>query len=150
MTLTDEKPLPTPNADTRIFWEQCRQHRLKFQQCVNCGHIRWPPSFICPSCYSASHDWIASAGRGTVFTFVVYHQAFHPAFENDLPYVVAIIELAEGPRILSNIVHCRPDAVTCGMPVELTWEDVTETVSLPKFQPAADAVVDCGPAPETD
>ena len=70
-----------------------------------------------------------------MYTFVVYHVAFDPAFEDDLPYVTAVVELSEGPRILTNIIDCKPDGVTCDMPVELAWDDVTEDVSLPKFRP---------------
>jgi uncharacterized OB-fold protein len=133
--MTYTKPLPKPNADTRIFWEQCKEHRLTFQKCNDCNHVRWPPALLCPQCHSVSHDGIVSPGRGTVYTFVVYHQAFHPAFKEDLPYVVAVIKLEEGPQIVSNIVGCDPVKVACDMPVELIWEDITDEFSLPKFQP---------------
>ena len=130
-----KKPLPIPNPDTRAFWEQCKNHRLTFQKCDGCGHVRWPPALICPRCHSLSHERIESAGQGTVFTFVVYHRAFHPAFQEYLPYVVAIVKLEEGPQFISNIVGCEPDQVACDMPVELVWEDVTREFSLPKFKP---------------
>jgi uncharacterized OB-fold protein len=134
--MDDAKPLPKPNADTRAFWKGCREHELRFQRCEHCGHVRWPPSTICPVCHSDGADWMVSSGRGKVFTFVVYHQAYHPAFEGNLPYVVAIVELEEGPHLLTNIVGCPPDAVRCDMAVEVIWDDVTEAFSLPKFQPA--------------
>jgi len=130
-----KKPLPQPNPDTKPFWDGCRKHELRFQKCRNCSHVRWPPSIICPMCYTQDTEWIRAGGRGKIYTFVVYHQAFHKAFENDLPYVTAIIELEEGPRLLSNIVGCRPQDVRCGMPVEVTWEDINEEFSLPKFKP---------------
>ena len=132
--MTYKKPLPNPNPDTRTFWEQCKNHRLTFQKCNDCGQVRWPPALVCPQCHSVSHESIESSGKGTVFTFVVYHQAFHPAFQEDLPYIVAIVKLEEGPRFISNIVGCEPDQVSCDMPVELVWEDITEEFSLPKFQ----------------
>jgi uncharacterized OB-fold protein len=78
---------------------------------------------------------ITASGKGKVFTFAVYHQAHHPAFKDELPYVVAIIELEEGVRFLSNIVECSPEEVRCEMPVEVVWENVTEAFSLPKFKP---------------
>ena len=131
-----DKPLPRPNADSRPFWEACRQHVLRFQKCLDCDHVRWPASIICPSCYSKETEWVQAGGKGTVYTYSVYHQAFHPSFEKDLPYVTAIIELEEGPRFLSNIVGCDPEDVHCDMPVEVTWEDVDENFSLPKFKPA--------------
>lgn len=76
-----------------------------------------------------------SNGRGKVYTYAVYRQAFHPAFADDLPYVTAVIALDEGPHFLSNIVGCDPDEVCCDMPVELVWEDVQGGFSLPKFRP---------------
>ena len=130
-----EKPLPVPNADTAPFWDGCRKHELRFQKCKECGHIRWPPSIICPKCHSMAHEMITAKGTGKIFTFAVYHQAYHPAFEKELPYVVAIVELEEGVRLLSNIVGCSHKQVMCEMPVEVIWEDVTEEFSLPRFQP---------------
>jgi uncharacterized OB-fold protein len=86
-------------------------------------------------CHSTETRWVVSRGKGRVYTFVVYHVAYHPGFENDLPYVVADVELEEGPRLVTNIVGCGPGDVKCEMPVEVTWEDITEEFSLPKFKP---------------
>ena len=130
------KPLPRPNPDTQPFWDACQQHELRFQKCLDCDHVRWPASIICPSCYSKETERIKASGKGTVYTFTVYHHAFHPAFKEDIPYVTAIIELEEGPHLLSNIVNCDPETVYCDMPVEVTWDDVDENYSLPKFKPA--------------
>lgn len=129
------KPLPQPNPDTKPFWNGCKQHELRFQKCVNCGHVRWPPSIICPRCHSKKNEWIVSSGEGTVYTFAVYHLKYHEEFEDILPYTTAIVELEEGPHILSNIVKCDSSEIHCGMAVEVVWEDVTEDVSLPKFKP---------------
>ena len=130
------KPLPKINADTKPFWDACRNHELRFQKCTECGHVRWPPSILCPLCYSNKTEWIRASGKGTVFSFVVYHKAFHPGFEADLPYVVAIVELQEGPQFLTNIVGCDPGEMSCEMPVDVVWEDITEEFSLPKFRPS--------------
>ena len=130
------KPLPKLNADTKPFWDGCRNHELRFQRCAECGHVRWPPSILCPLCYSKEVEWIRASGKGMVFSFVVYHKAYHPAFEADLPYVVAIVELEEGPHLLTNIVGCDPASVSCDMPVHVSWEDISEEFSLPKFRPA--------------
>ncbi len=132
------KPLPRPNADTKEFWKGCREHELRFQKCKNCDHVRWPPSVICPQCHSFEAKWIVSGGTGAIYSYVVYHIAFHPAFKKDLPYATAVVKLAEGPKILTNIVGCRPSELFCEMPVNLVWEDVSETVSLPKFTPFKD------------
>ncbi|MBU2551861.1 MAG: Zn-ribbon domain-containing OB-fold protein [Proteobacteria bacterium] len=132
-----EKPLPRPTSDTAPFWEACRRHELRFQKCLSCGHVRWPASILCPMCYSRETEWILSGGRGRVYTFVVYHHAFHPGFKADLPYVTAVVALEEGPRFLTNIVGCPPEAVRCEMPVEVAWEDLEEGFSLPKFRPVS-------------
>jgi uncharacterized OB-fold protein len=129
------KPIPYINGDSKEFWAGCKEHELRFQKCKACGHVRWPASIICPICYSEETEWMVAGGKGRVYTFVVYHVAYHPGFENDLPYVVADVELEEGPRLLTNIVGCRPDEVRCEMLVEVIWEDITEEFSLPKFKP---------------
>jgi len=129
------KPLPRINDDTRPFWEGCRAHELRVQKCTACDHVRWPASIICPNCHSLKTTWITAAGTGTVYSFVIYHVAYHPAFSDDLPYVAAVVELTEGPRIFTNIIECSPEAVTCDMPVEVVWDDVTDEVTLPKFRP---------------
>ncbi len=130
-----QRPLPQVNGDNEGFWAGCREHELRFQRCSDCGHIRWPASILCPQCHSRSSEWVTSSGRGKVYTYVIYRVAFHPAFEEALPYVVAVVELEEGPRLLTNIVGCPPEEVHCEMPVEVTWEDVTDEVTLPKFRP---------------
>jgi len=135
--MTYEKPLPHPNADDKIFWEGCREHHLRFQKCEECGLVRWPPSAICPNCYSRDTIWISAAGKGKVYTFAIFHRAYHPGFEGELPYVTAVVELEEGPHFLTNIVGCRPDEVKCDMVVEVIWEDITEEFSLPKFRPVS-------------
>ena len=132
-----KKPLPNMNGDNEEFWAGCKAHELRFQKCRACGHVRWPASIICPMCYSKEMQWTAAKGKGRVYSFAVYHVAYHPGFENDLPYVVADVELEEGPRLLTNIVGCRPDEVKCEMLVEVTWEDTTEEFSLPKFKPCS-------------
>jgi uncharacterized OB-fold protein len=130
-----EKPLPQPNADDRFFWDGCKEHKLLFQKCLNCGLVRWPPSIICPNCHSNDTEIIEATGKGRIYTYAVYHQAYHPGFESEIPYVTVIIELEEGPHFLSNITGCEPDEVECDMPVEVVWEDITEEFSLPKFKP---------------
>ena len=133
--MAHKKPLPRINADNRYFWEGCRHQTLKFQKCRDCGHVRWPPADFCPACLSNIYDYLVSKGWGRIYTFAVYHQAFHPAFADDLPYTVAIVALDEGPRLLTNIVQCRSDEVKCGMRVTVVWDAVDETITLPKFKP---------------
>ena len=135
--MTYQKPLPHPNADNKFFWDGCKEHKLLFQKCRNCDLVRWPPSIICPNCYSNDIEVIEATGKGKIYTYAVYHQAYHPGFEGEVPYITAVIELEEGPHYLSNIVGCEPDKVCCDMPVEVVWEDITPEYSLPKFKPVS-------------
>jgi uncharacterized OB-fold protein len=131
-----DSPLPKPNADTRPFWEGCRRKELRFQKCRDCGHVRWPPSIMCPECHATDTEWIVADGRGVIYSYVVYHVAFHPAFKDKLPYVTAVVELHEGPRILTNIVDCDPSALRCDMPVEVIWGEIDRKLHLHRFRPA--------------
>ncbi len=127
--------VPQPTGDTREFWEGCKEKRLRFQQCADCGHVRWPPSNLCPVCHSLEARWIDSSGRGRIYTFTVYHVAFHPAWKDKVPYVTAVVELEEGPRFLSNIVDAHPQTLSIGMPVEVVWEEAGEYF-VPRFRVA--------------
>jgi uncharacterized OB-fold protein len=98
--------------------------------------VRFPPSGHCPACGSAAHEWVDLSGAGRVFSFVVYHRLYHKGWESELPYVVAVIELAEGPRILSALTGIAPGDVVCDMAVKVVFDDVTGDVTLPKFAPA--------------
>ena len=129
------KPLPIPSEDSGPFWAAARQHKLSLQRCKSCGSFRFPPSPVCPECTAEGGEWTALKGRGRVFSFVVFHRAYHKSFEGDLPYAVAVVELEEGPRLLSNIVGIPADKVRCDMPVQVVFEDVTPECTLPKFKP---------------
>ena len=106
------------------------QRTLIFQRCNNCGHIRWPLSIVCPKCSSQKAEWIQSEGKGRVYTYVVFHVPFHPDFNDKIPYIVAIIELKEGPHFLSNIIGCDHTQIQCDMEVEIVWEDVSYKISF--------------------
>ncbi len=130
------KPLPLINEETKPYWEYCRKHELRMQKCLQCGHIRFPISVICPKCHSMEAEWAKLSGKGTIYSFTIYRVPYHPAFKDDIPYVVAIIQLDEGPRLESNIIGCRVEDVRIEMPVEVAFDDVTSEVTLPKFRPA--------------
>ena len=130
-----KKPLPRIDEESKGFWEACQRHELYVQQCGACGAYRHYPRAVCPACLSSDTRWVQSSGRGTVYTFTVTYQNLAPGFRESLPYVLAYVELDEGVRLLTNIIGCAPEAVTIGMPVEVTFEDVTPEVTLPKFRP---------------
>ena len=130
------KPIPTPSEDSVPYWEAAKNHELKLQQCRACPAFRFPPAEVCSECTCDEYDWKPVSGKGRVFSFVIYHRAYHPGFKEELPYVVAVIELDEGPRMLSNVTGCKPEEVRCDMPVEVAFEDITDEMTLPKFRPA--------------
>jgi hypothetical protein len=130
------KPLPRVDEESKGFWEACRRHELYIQRCRDCGAARYYSRALCPSCLSDAVEWLRCSGRGTVYTFTVTYQNQAGGFRDELPYVMAYVELEEGVRMLTNIVGCTPDAVRIGMPVEAVFEDVTPAATLPKFKPA--------------
>jgi uncharacterized OB-fold protein len=127
---------PRPNGDTKAFWEGSKKHQLMFQKCINCGHVRWPPSIACPSCHSFEYEWISAMGKGRIKSYVVYYTVVHPAYKDKVPYITAVVELEEGPRLLTNIVDCGLQDIHYDMKVEVYWEDIESGFSLPKFVPA--------------
>lgn len=129
------KPVPVPSPETAPFWEAAKAHRLSLPKCAQCGKVRFPPSGHCPACGAAEAEWVELTGRGRVFSFVTYHRLYHKGWEGELPYVVAVIELDEGPRILSTLTGVAPEAVACDMAVEVVFDDITEEATLPKFRP---------------
>lgn len=131
------KPLPLIDDDSRPFWEAARRHELLIHRCRLCGRYYFPASY-CRHCDADSMEWVRASGRGRVYTFTIYHATPHAGFKEDLPYVVAYVELEEGPLFLTNIVGCRNEEIRVGMPVEVVFEDVTEEVTLPKFRPVSE------------
>jgi uncharacterized protein len=132
---TYDKPLPILTEENRGHWDAALRGELRLQRCSTCGYARFPIATICPRCSSFQFEWALLSGRGTVASWVVFHKAYWPAFASDLPYIVAQIELEEGPRYTSNLVELGGQAVSIGMPVEVVFERVTSLVSLPKFRP---------------
>ena len=129
-----QPPLPQPDALTAPFWEACRRRALEVSVCTDCGHRFLPPGPCCPQCWSRRLAPQKVSGRGRVFSFAVYRRTYHPAMP--APYVVALIELDEGPRLISNIVGCTPEKVAVDMPVEVRFEVVGD-FTLPRFAPVS-------------
>jgi uncharacterized OB-fold protein len=132
-----EKPVPVPDEASRPFFEGARHHQLMLQRCTACGRWLWPVKSRCPHCWSPDLTWAAASGRGSLYSFTVVHQVVHPAFAAAVPYIIAAIDLEEGVRIISNIVDCPHDELRIGMPLTVTFEEVSAAVTLPKFRPAA-------------
>lgn len=131
------KPLPDPTDASRPFWDACRRHELRIQRCLDCGSLIHYPKIHCPKDGGERFEWALMSGRGSVYSFIVCHRAFHESFKPEVPYVVAVIELEEGVRLMSNVIGVDPDDVHVGMAVAVEFEDVNESFSLPKFRPAS-------------
>jgi len=135
MSMKMQKPLPGINELNKPFWEATKRHELVLQHCLKCGVYRYPAGLTCPECVSDELEWRKVSGRGVVYTWTVFHRAYHPAFANEIPYAVVAVELDEGPRMITNLVDCQLVDIKIGIPVEVTFEDVNEEISLPKFRP---------------
>ena len=131
-----EKPLPVKTAENAPYWESAKEHALKLPRCGGCAAFRYPPTEFCPRCLSDETEWRAISGRGTIYSFIVVHQRYDPSFADDLPYNVAVVELGEGPRLVTNVVGIDNKDLRVGMPVTITYEDITEEFTLPKFRPS--------------
>jgi uncharacterized OB-fold protein len=128
------RPRPVLTHDTAFWWEAVQQGRLLIQRCSSCGALRHPPGPMCGACRSLDWDTIEASGRGVVFSFVVNHHPQLPAF--DYPLVVALVELEEGTRLVSDLVDCPPDEVAIGMPVQIDFVAVDDELTLPLFRRA--------------
>ena len=130
------KPLPQPLAWSRPFWEAAREHRLVLKTCGECGHVDHPPYLYCTACGADRHEWRAARGTATLVAYAVNTYSVPAAFMEDLPYVLAIVKLPEGPQMISNIVECDPATLRNGMALEVVFHDAAPGVVLPKWRPA--------------
>ncbi|MEO8605561.1 MAG: Zn-ribbon domain-containing OB-fold protein [bacterium] len=124
---------PTTTPDTKFFWEALQDNRLLVQRCTGCAALRHPPRPMCPRCNSLAWDTVESSGRGVVYSFVLPRHPPWPWFEGT--YIVALIEMEDGTRMISNLCDVEADAVTIGMPVQAFIEHFDNGVSLPQFRP---------------
>ena len=129
------KPLPRVTPELAPFFAAARERKLVVQRCAGCGLLRFPPRELCSRCWSRESTWTPVSGRGEVFSFYWMHQIYHPGFAAEVPYAVVIVALEEGPHVLSNVVGCSRDELHIGLPVEVTFEDASADVTLPKFRP---------------
>jgi uncharacterized OB-fold protein len=129
------KPLPTPDADTATFWKALREGRLLLQHCLDCAAVHYYQQGFCRNCGSARLEHRAASGRGKVHSYSVVYRAPGPAFKDETPYAVLLVELEEGPRMISSLVGGDPEQVTFDMPVELVCQTVNAEISLPRFKP---------------
>ena len=138
--MTTEKkyklPLPVVHPDNEPYWTALKNHEIKMQRCNDCNTLRYPVSPVCHKCLSEAATWEKLSGKGTLRSWIVVEAATgNPAWSEDIPYVVALVDLAEGTRLTTNIVETDPYKLEYGQPVEIVYDDVTPEVTLAKFKP---------------
>jgi uncharacterized OB-fold protein len=137
---SDAYTRPLPDLDRKLtqpYWEATRNHELRIQQCDACGHLWFPPSFCCPQCLGEAITWTRVSGRAKLWSWINMWQMYYLGFANERPYLVAFVELEEGPRLMASLQGVAPDApeLRCDMPLEVVFDDVTPEVTLPRFRP---------------
>jgi uncharacterized OB-fold protein len=137
LTPIPAKPLPTIEPVTRGFWDLANRGRLSVQRCDDCGDRHYPGSPVCPRCLSKAQFWEPVTGRATLLSWVRFHRAYWDGFASDIPYVVLLVQLAEGPVMISNLVGAKAEDVPIGAPMEVVFERASEQINLPKFRPKA-------------
>ena len=137
-----DRPLPQPiTPEARPYWDGLREHRLLLPRCRDCGKAFFYPRVLCPFCHGAAIDWIQASGRGRLYSFEIAYQTINKAFKVKPPYVLAMVELEEGPRMMSNLINVAADpaVLRCDMPVEIVFHQLTDDITVPLFQPAGSA-----------
>jgi uncharacterized protein len=133
------KPLPQITTEAKPFWDAAAQQKLAMQRCLDCYAYIWTPRPACYECGSERLEWSQFSGRGEIYSFTVIRQivgrAASKAFGPDIPYVVAWIDLEEGPRMISNVIGCPVEDVQIGMKVSVEFEQQSAELWLPKFKP---------------
>lgn len=134
---TSQLPAPAPasNLETEEFWRAAAEGHLLLRKCDDCSSVIWYPRAFCPDCGSLSTSWTEASGDGVVYSFTVVHRS-PGLFEQSVPYVVAYVELAEGPRVLTNVVDCDPSEVQIGQPVRVVFHDTGKGSAVYRFRPA--------------
>jgi len=130
-----KRPVPSANEpDTKEFWAATKEKEFRYQQCDNCETVIFYPRRHCTGCTSSKLTWKVSMGTGTIYTYSVVRQSYHPFFRHLVPYTVAWIDLDEGPRLISNVVGISPAEVSIGQRVQIEWEE-HEHLNIPLFKP---------------
>lgn len=126
-------PVGTPSATTQPYWDACREGRLIFQRCDDCGLVLERPSTICGACIGRSLSWVESAGTGELYSWTVVWRPQHPAFK--VPYVPAIVSMDEGWKHLGGVVGCEPEELTAGLRLRVEFHPASDEITLPYYRP---------------
>lgn len=130
-------PIPAPrvNSETKPFWDATAEGRLVLPHCTACGFVIWYPRSFCPECHSREVVWKEATGQGSIYSFSITRKG-QGEYRNATPYVLAYVELDEGPRVLTNIVDCDPESLSVGQRVRVSFQDTGQGTALYRFTPA--------------
>jgi uncharacterized OB-fold protein len=129
-------PAPQPNLETQEFWDATADGRFLLKRCDSCATVIWYPRFVCPACHAIETSWFEASGKGIVYSYTIVRRGQGP-YQDAAPFVVAYVELEEGPRVMTNLVDVELDAIEVGMAVEVVWHDTGEGNALYRFRPAS-------------
>jgi uncharacterized protein len=130
------RPIPMGDEESREFFDGARRHELMLMRCRNCRAWRLPSRPRCPDCWSTDTAWEKASGRGKLYSFGIMHQKLHPQFSDDVPYHFAIVELEEGPRLISDVVGIDDAGLRVDMPLRAVFQDVADDATVIRFEPA--------------
>ena len=128
------KPVPQPEQESLLFWMGAKKRELLIQRCRVCGQHQYYPRAICVNCLADDLEWVRVSGRGTIYSYTVTYQNASPGFREEVPYVLALVDLDVGVRMTTNIIGAQPEDLAIGLPVQVTFEDITPDIALPKFR----------------
>lgn len=133
------RPLPSPNPLTEPYWKAAHQRELKLPRCEACAQFHFYPRSACPHCGSTALAWQAVSGKGEVYSYTVVHRAPSKGFDEQVPYVVAVVALAEGPHLMTRLTQAQPGAVRIGLRVQVEFEQQDDETTLPVFRPTGES-----------
>ena len=134
------RPIPKPTPETQEYWDGARRGELRIQRCRSCGNAYFFPRPFCPNCSSMDVEWFTASGKGKLYSYVISHRPAY-GFDDFTPYVIAVVQLDEGPRMMTNIIGTepKPENLPVDLAVEVTWEQLDDEISIPLFRPVGAA-----------
>lgn len=136
MSTHADKRLPRPTPLSQPWWDACKKQKLLIQQCGDCGHFQFYPRNVCTACGSTGLEWFQTSGKGRVRSYTIIRHPVSKAYADEVPYTIALVQLDEGPTLMSALTACDPDSIRIGQQLEVVFERWTEEVTVPKFRPA--------------
>ena len=133
------RTLPPISAETAPYWEACKRGELLLQGCDSCANVQFYPRALCSACLGLELSWIVASGHGRIASFSVVRRAVSRAYADEAPYTIVLVDLAEGPRMMSSLVDAEPESVRIGLPVAVVFEDWSEEIAMPRFRILTDS-----------